>query len=214
MPKRKYVLAVVCYLSIPVVLIAGVGLFVLIDPEMARGHADYVRNYRLLESARNGVLMAAGGAALALWVLTCYLVLKSRQRSLGWILLAPAGPLGIAVIATLEDQSPLADDLFQQFIRKLKIYWRIPLEIALFVSVWSLAFTLIVLKRELMIIYESFVTGTPTATIIDLQMASGGMMAFAEGLEVFYLVALIYLLWPIVFNLAGRLFQPRSSQVR
>jgi hypothetical protein len=47
-PKKQYALAVVCYLSIPAVVIASGVLFRLIDPEMARGSADYVRNYRLL----------------------------------------------------------------------------------------------------------------------------------------------------------------------
>jgi hypothetical protein len=36
MPKRHYVVALACYLLIPVVLIAGARLFLLIDPEMAR----------------------------------------------------------------------------------------------------------------------------------------------------------------------------------
>ena len=67
MPKRQYILAIICYLLIPVILIAGAGLFRLIDPEMARGHADYVRDYRLLEMVRLGALMATGGLALVLW---------------------------------------------------------------------------------------------------------------------------------------------------
>jgi hypothetical protein len=94
MPKKQYILAVVCYLLIPAVVIASGVLFRFIDPEMARGSADYVRNYRVLELARTGALMTMAGLALALWVLTCYLVLKSRQRSLGWLLLAAAGPFG------------------------------------------------------------------------------------------------------------------------
>ena len=59
MPRRHYVLAVACYLSIPVAVIDGARLSRLIDPEMARGHADYVRDYRLLELAQRGVLIAA-----------------------------------------------------------------------------------------------------------------------------------------------------------
>ncbi len=142
MPKRHCVLVVACYLLIPAVLIAGAGLFRLIDPEMARGHANYVRDYRLLEAARLGALMAAGGLALVLWLSTCYLALKSRQRSLGWLSLAAAGPFGFIIIAMLEDRAPAPDDMYQQFVRKLKLYWRVPLEIAVFASVWSLAFEL------------------------------------------------------------------------
>ena len=211
MAKRHYVLAIACYLLIPAVVIAGGGLFRLIDPEMARGHADYVRDYRLLELARLGALIATGGLALVLWLSTCYLVLKSRQRSLRWLSLAAAGPFGFIAIAMLEDRSPAPDDLYQRFVRKLKMYWRVPLEIAVFVSVWFLAYESVVLKRELMISYESFLTGTPATTIIARQSASSGMWAFGDGLEQIYLVVLIYLLWPIFFNLAGRLFTPRTN---
>lgn len=92
MPKRRYVMALACYLSIPAVVIAAGGLFRLLDPEMVRGHADYVRDYRLTELAQKGALAAAAGLALVLWAATCYLVLKSRQRSLWWLWLAAAGP--------------------------------------------------------------------------------------------------------------------------
>ena len=211
MAKRHYVLAIACYLLIPAVVIAGGGLFRLIDPEMARGHADYVRDYRLLELARLGALIATAALALVLWLSTCYLVLKCRQRSLRWLPLAAAGPFGFIAIAMLADRSPAPDDLYQRFVRKLKMYWRVPLEIAVFVSVWFLAYESVVLKRELMISYESFSTGTPAATIIARQSASSGMWAFGDGLEQIYLVVLIYLLWPIVFNLAGHLFKPRTN---
>jgi hypothetical protein len=35
--------------------------------------------------------------------------------------------------------------------------------------------------------------------------ASSGMWAFGESLEVLFLVVLFYLLWPISFNVLGRL---------
>jgi hypothetical protein len=214
MPKRQYILAVVCYLSIPAVVIASGVMFRLIDPELARGGADYVRNFRLLELTRKGALTTMAGLALALWVLTCYLVLKSRQRSLWWLLLAAAGPFGFIVIVMLEDRAPASYDLYQQFIRQLKLYWRVPIEIAAFVTVWSLAFELMVLKRDLMIRYESFMSGTPAATIIDLQNQSSGMWAFSEGNEVIYLVVLIYLLWPVFFNVVGQLLKRRADVSR
>jgi hypothetical protein len=53
-----------------------------------------------------------------------------------------------------------------------------------------------VLKRNLMIIVQSASTGLSRAQIIDQQNASSGMWAFGEGLEVIYLAALFYLLWP------------------
>jgi hypothetical protein len=211
MPKKQYILAVVCYLLIPAVVLASGVLFRFIDPEMARGSADYVRNYRVLELARTGALMTMAGLALALWALTCYLVLKSRHRSMGWLLLAAAGPFGFIAIAMLEDRAPASHDLYQQFIRKLKLYWRVPIEIAALVTVWSLAFALMVLKRDLMIRYESFTSGTPVATIVDLQNQSSGMWAFSEGNEVIYLVVLIYLLWPVFFNVVGQRYKRRTN---
>jgi len=42
------------------------------------------------------------------------------------------------------------------------------------------------------------------AQIMDLQNASSGMWAFAEGNEVIFLVALLYLLRPLAFNLFNR----------
>jgi hypothetical protein len=68
----------------------------------------------------------------------------------------------------------------------------------------------VVLKRELMIRFESFSTGTPVGTIVARQEASSGMYAFSEGLQATYLFILIYLLWPIVFNLAGRRFKRQT----
>jgi hypothetical protein len=211
--KRHYIMALACYLAIPVVVIAGVRLSLLIDPEMARGSADYARNFRLLQLAATGVLMATAGAALILWVSTCYMVLKSRQRSALWLALAVAGPFGFMAIAMLADRSPTPANLYQRFIGKLRWYWRAPLEIALFVSAWLLAYQCVVFKRDLLINYESFTTGTPVETIVDRQNASSGMYAFGEGLEEIYLVTLLYLLWPIVFNLVARRFERRTNPI-
>jgi hypothetical protein len=212
--KRHYVLALIVYLSIPAVVVCGAGLFRLIDPEMARGHADYARNYRLLDLARLGVLWGSGVLALVLWTVCCYLVLKSRQRSRRWLGLAAGGPLGFSIIAALEDRRPASGDLYQRFIRSLKFYWRVPLEIAVFIAVWVVAYNAVVLKREIMIAVESVTTGTPVAAIVAQQNASSGMWAFGEGLEELYLVPLMYLLWPIVFNVAGRFLTPRLTARR
>ena len=211
MPNR-YVMAVVCYLAIPVVVITGFRLSLLIDPEMARGSADYARNFRLLQQAATGVVMAAAGLALVLWVCTCYLVLKSRQRSTLWLALAAAGPFGFIAITMLADRSPALHDSYGQFIRKLVLRWRVPLEVVVFVSAWILAFLSVTLKRDLMISYESLSTGTPVETIVARYDASSGMYAFSEALETIYLVTLLYLLWPIAFNLAVRRFKRRTKR--
>ena len=218
MPKRAYVLALVCYLAIPVVLIAGATVFSLIDPECARHGANYPRNYRLLDMARTGAVLGAGGLAVVLWTSCCYLVLGSRRRSLRWLPLAAAGPFGFAVIAALEDRAPAPGDFHQRFMRKLGIYWRVPLEIVVFVALWSLTYEVVVFKRNLTIAFESLTTGTPAATIIAQQAASSGMWAAGEGMEQIYLLILIYLVRPIFFNLVGYLLggrlptpEPRSQ---
>ena len=208
MPKRHYALALACYLAIPPVLIGGVVLSLLIDPEMARSHADYARDYRLLEMVRTGALAATAGLTLVLWLSTCYLVLRARQRSPGWLALAAGGPFGFIGIAMLADRSPAAaDDPYQHFVGRLKPYGRLALEAALFVAACLLTFGSMVLLRELMIAYESFTTGTPVASIVERQTASSGMMAFGEGLEMLYLLVIFYLLWPIVFGLAGKVLK-------
>lgn len=211
MSKRHYFLALACYLAIPAVMLAGAAAASLIDPELARGHADYARGFRLLEQLKTGVAAAAAGLMVVLWAATCFLVLKSRQRSLRWLPLAAAGPFGFIVIALLEDRSPASGDRYRQFIGRLKMVWRIPLEIAVFVAVWLLAYQCVALMRDLMIAYTSFRTGIPVASIVAEQNASSGMHAFGEGLETLYVVPLIYLLLPILFNLAARLFRPRTN---
>ena len=124
--------------------------------------------------------------------------------------LAAAGPFGFSVIAALEDRSPTPGDRYQHVIRNLKTHWRVPLEIAVLVCVWFLAYGSVVIERELAIHYQSLVTGTPVSAIVAQQTASSGMWAAGEGIEQLYLVPLIYLLWPILFNIAGWIFKPRS----
>lgn len=210
MPKRHYVLAIACYLAIPVLVIAGRTLFSLIDPEIARGHADYVRNYRLLDLARVGGLRASWFLALILFIMTCYYILVSRQRSLGWLALAAAGPFGLIAITMLSDRSPDVEDRHQQFVRQLKMHWRIPLEIALFFGVCYVAYEAMVVKRDLMISYESFTSGVPVETIVAIQNESSGMWAFSEGNETMYLIGLTYLLLPFLFNLVSRRLKSAS----
>jgi hypothetical protein len=113
----------------------------------------------------------------------------------------------LIILTLLSDNAPAPGDLYQQYVGKLKIYLRVAYELILFLAVWLGAFQIMVLKRDLMITYEAATTGVSTAQIIDQQNASSGMYAFGEGLEVLFLVALCYLLWPICFNLIGRLFR-------
>ena len=176
-----------------------------IDPKIAAGYANYERNYRLLSLAKTVSVWAVLAVILGLWFLTCFFLVKSKQRSYGWLPLAMFGPFGLIILNMLRDKAPAPADLYQQFIGKLKTYPRIAYELSLFVVVWVGAFLTMVLKRDLMIIYGAATTGTSTAQIIDQQNTSSGMWAFREGLEVLFLVVLFYMLWPICFNALGRL---------
>jgi len=71
----------------------------------------------------------------------------------------PRRPFGFIAIAMLEDRAPASYDSIRS-LSEAEMYWRVPIESAAFVTVWSLAFELMVLKRDLMIRYESFTSGT------------------------------------------------------
>jgi hypothetical protein len=141
-------------------------------------------------------------------------VLASRRRSLRWLALAAAGPFGFSMIAALEDRLPVPSDRYQRFLRGLKPYSRVALEIVVLVAVWVVAYEFVVLKRLLTIQLESLTTGAAVSAILAQQNASGGMWAAGEGIEQLYLVPLLYLVWPIVFNLTSWLFLPRPSRDR
>ena len=111
----------------------------------------------------------------------------------------------------LRDNAPAPGDLYQRFMSKLKIYLRVAYELTLFVLVWIGAYQAMVLKRDFMIMRQAAATGVSTAQIIAQQNASSGMWAFGESLEVMFLVVLFYLLWPIFFNMAGRLLRPQAA---
>ena len=203
--KRPYLLAIVSLLMIPAVTVLGGMLINSINPEIAAGSSNYERNFRLLNLAKHLSILAGALVVMLLWLLTCFFLIKSKQRSYGWLPLAMLGPFGLMILTLLSDNAPAPEDLYQQFVGKLKIYLRVAYELIFFVAVWVGAYQTMVLKRDLMIRYEAATTGTSTAQIIDLQNASSGMWAFSEGLEVLFLVALCYLLWPICFNVVGRL---------
>jgi hypothetical protein len=203
--KRPYVLAIVSFLMIPAVTVLAGILINSIDPEIAARTSNYERNYRLLSLAKTVSVWAVLLVSMGLWFLTCFFLVKSKQRSYGWLPLAMFGPFGLIILTLYSDNGPAPGDLYQQFIGKLKIYLRVAYELGFFVVVWVGAFLTMVLERDLMIIYKAATSGTSTAQIIDQQNASSGMWAFREGLEVLFLVVLFYLLWPICFNVVGRL---------
>jgi hypothetical protein len=189
-----------------VTVLAGIAIN-FIDPEIAARTSNYERNFRLLNLARTISMLAVLLVNVGLWFLSCFFLVKSKRRSYGWLPLAMLGPFGLMILTMLSDNVPAPGDLYQRFVGKLNIYLRVAYELILFVVVWVGAFQTMVLKRDLMIMYEAATTGVSAAQIIDQQNASSGMYAFGEGLEVLLLVVLFYLLWPICFNLIERLFR-------
>jgi hypothetical protein len=196
---------------IPAVSVFAAMLINSINPEIAAGDSNYERNYRLLSLAKDFSLLTVLVVIVGLWFLTCFFLVKSKKRSYGWLPLAVLGPFGLTIVHMLSDNAPAPGDLYQQFVGKLKIYLRVGYELSFFVVVWVGAYQTMVLKRHLMIMYEAATTGLSTGQIIDRQNASSGMWAFSEGLEVLFLVVLFYLLWPICFNVAGRLLRLWTS---
>ena len=205
------VVALVLLLLIPVVLVLGGMLFSLINPEMAAGHPNYARNYHLLNLVKIGSFWAMLAVVAILWLLACFLVIRSKERSSLWLIFAALGPFGFAVLMMLSDKVPTETDRYARFVRNLNKFVRVGYEVCLFVVIWLLAYQAMVLKRNLMILYQSAATGMSTVQIIDQQNASSGMWAFAEGMEVMFLVVLFYLLRPIVFNIVGRLAATRTA---
>ena len=205
MLKRPYALAIVALVLIPAITVFCGLLINSIDPEIAAGSPNYERNFRLLTIAKGVSMLAAFLTITVLWFLTCFFLIQSKNRSCGWLSLGALGPFGLIVLMMLRDQSLRPKGLYEEFVGKLKIYQRVAYEIVFFVIVWVVAYEVMVFKREIMIMLESARTGVSTAQIIDLQNASSGMWSFSEGLEVLFLVILFYLLWPICFNLVGRL---------
>jgi len=209
--KRQPVVAFILLLLIPVVLMLGGLLFSLINPVLAAGHPNYARNFQLLSLAKNMTMWAAVTVVAVLWLLACFLVIRSKERSPLWLLFAALGPIGFAILVTLNDKTPSEVDRYSRFVRSLNIFVRVGYEVCRFVIIWLLAYQAMVLKRNLTIMYQSAAAGIPAAQIIDQQNASSGMWAFAEGMEVMYLVILFYLLWPIAFNVVSRLAAMMAS---
>jgi hypothetical protein len=210
MIKKQWVVAVVLLLLIPLVLVLGGILFSLINPEIAAGHPNYVRNFHLLNLLKISVMWATAAIVVVLWLLVCLQVIRAKKRSPSWLVLAALGPFGLAILAMLND--PTAEtDRYTRFVRSLNWFVRAGYELCTFVIVWVLAYEAMVLKRTLMIRYEAATTASSIAQVTDLHNASGGMWAFAEGMEVMFFVVLLYLIRPVVFNIVGRVAATMAS---
>src|SRR5438309_1216726 len=124
MIKKQTFVALVLLLAIPMVLIVGGFLFSLINPEMAAGHPNYARNFHLISLAKQALFLASEAVGAALWLLVCYLVIRSKERSWLWLFFAALGPFGFAILTILRDRAPRDTDRHEKFVRKLNQFVR------------------------------------------------------------------------------------------
>lgn len=209
--NRKHLWALVVFLTIPVIFRGGGALFAAIDPEKLAGHAHYVRNFRLLQLLRSAIMLAMFGSVVAAWFMTCLLLLRSKSRTSSWLPLALLGPIGFAFLASLRDSSPQPTDFYERLNRRLNVFFRCAYEIGFFMLGWSLAWQMMIAKRDISISLESAATGLSRGQILDQQNADSGMWAFGELNEVMYFWVLLYLLRPVCVNVVGSLLSHRRS---
>jgi hypothetical protein len=209
--NKNLVWALVVLLSIPVAMLAGGAVVFAIDPEKLAGHTNYVRNFQLVQFAKGALMLLGLGIVAAAWLAICLLVIGSKRQSYRWMPLALLGPLGLMILASLPDRNPEPSDLYARFDRRLNVPVRVAYEAVCLFMAFNLAWEMMLIKREGMIALQSAMTGVSREQILSDQNASSGMWAFGEMLEVMYFLVLLYLLRPILVNMAGALFKNRRS---
>jgi len=132
--KRTYLLAILSLLMIPAVTVVGGLMINFIDPEIAVRSANYERNFWLLRLVKSLSMLTLFLANMGLWLLACFFLLKSKQRSYGWLPLAMLGPFGLTILIILSNNAPTPADLYRQFIGKLKLPLRVAYELCFFVA--------------------------------------------------------------------------------
>jgi hypothetical protein len=211
MIKKQLLVALLLLLLIPAVAVGGGMLSNLINPELAAGHPNYVRNWHLLSELKRLIFFGSFVTVVALYLVGSFLVIRSKNQSGLWLFLAALGPLGFAILSVLNDRAPSETDRYARFLRSMNWFLRLVYELLSLYIIWELSWQGMILKRNLMIRYESISTGVPAAQIIATQNASSGMWAFGEGLEVMFFVIILYLLRPILFNLIARVAAPKPA---
>jgi len=177
--KKQSVAALLLFLLIPLVSAAGGILFSLINPEMAAGHPNYVRNYQLLNLLRLLCLWTSFAGVAALWVLVCVLVIRSKKRSYLCFCLR-VGALGFRRAGDLERPDGKRDRQLYAVHKQDELACASRLRSFELRSYIGARVQAMVLKSALMIRYEAATTGVSVAQIIDIQNASAGMWAFGE----------------------------------
>jgi hypothetical protein len=203
--KKINLLAVACYLAIPFVIVGGLFVAGNINPEWALRTANYSRNFHLLTALKAALFFSSVGLGGVLWFLTCYCLVRAKRRSGVWLAFAFLGPFGFSVLAALRDGAPSPGDAWQRLVQRMGRSTHIAHELIFFFAAWSVSYQAMALLRNNLILRESLATGATVAQIVAQRNTMGGMYSFAEGIKVMYLVPLIYLSWPIAFNLLARL---------
>ena len=94
MIKKESVVALVLLLLIPLAMVLGGMLSNFINPEIAAGHPNYVRNYHLLNLLKHMCFFGSLAVAGVLWLLVCLIMIRAMNRSTLWLLLAGWGHSG------------------------------------------------------------------------------------------------------------------------
>ena len=110
MIKKQSGVALFLFLLIPVITVLGGVASSMINPEWAAGHPDYARNFHLLSLLKNMLFFGSLAAVGVLWLLVCFLVVRYKKRSYVWLFMAALGPLGFAVLASLNDRTAAEPD--------------------------------------------------------------------------------------------------------
>jgi hypothetical protein len=203
--RKYYGRSIVALLLIPVVALLASVIFNLIDPEVARGHANYARNFALLGHLRVGVLQAGLLLLIALWLLACHWLVRAKSRHGVWQLLALLGPPGFAVLMALSDRSlPGPGDSYQRQLARVPPLLRVLYEVLRFVASGCLAVLLVDGLDYGTALLDAARRGLTLAQVLAERDASSGMWAFGDSIRAACLFVLIYVLWPAGWNaLAG-----------
>ena len=78
MIKKQMLVALLLLLLIPAVMLGGGFLSSLINPEVAAGHPNYVRNWHLLSPLKTLIILGMFATVVALYLLGSFLVIDPR----------------------------------------------------------------------------------------------------------------------------------------
>jgi hypothetical protein len=209
--RKYYGLSILALLLIPVAAMLAAGIFGAIDPELARGHSDYARNFALLEHLRHGVWLAALVLLGVLWLLASVWLLRAKSRRRIWLWLALLGSAGFAVLTALADRSPLSpNDAYGRLLAPLPKLLRVLYEIARFAVFGVVAWQLVEWLDYGTALFEATRRGVALAEVLAERDASSGMWAFGDAVRAAYLFVLLYALWPLAYNAVAWLIRRRG----